>query len=834
MLLSTSIPSVLIPGLPMAFLTPNLNVIYTQSIRTTQVPTSIPLTRIYWPTQVESLQSEFEDIKRFGPAAAEEWIKGLESRGADAIHEASRWEKWYLAGGVCQMLMGSSSTPLKPTTRGGFSLSVQIAEATTRPKRRAQEVAEELKSQRRADMEGRAARLQPPIPPDILVNLPSFQMALKKADRLRDKEWNNLKQQLISQYRKVKKAEKKIALAAEASERHPSISLTKKSPEPARQGGHDAETLVRMRISTLTDQFISGRLGEGRSIELQDYPQFIIGVLAYVREQFYAEFSKIDTTSLTPRLTLDDMKWIFDNKIKQLIRDIDQDFFFCRNCPNSKQFGFHAVIQHYISKHAGKAGKKGKKMRDHHWKAEWPVEPPFGPSLIQQASTVESTVDSKPPSSRTSEVDDAYKPRIDAMAKAIKGVWKIMKNVEDLPTSAKIFVSIYHVAKGHQKHDPEPVSLETFLDVLNHFKSSSILSTYHGLACKFCMLSQTRDEDEKGLFTLPTLAKHFHDVHGKGGLPLVDWRVDLIWLPDMQISPDLQSKAWKNKRAFELTSEALPWLFESEEETSQGGPLPALQKPLTKSLETVDTISTQIVYRSDERLHGDVPSLLPASLVYARSGTTQEQARYDAVVSRATSTNERIPQVYEPLDGTGAHRMVTEPGTEGNSVWRPSRAYSRNFSPREVGSDPRRHLNSYHPRNGHDLQVIEGLNGDPYYPDVDLRREQSYTEAENGNNGSRSRYYMPSGHQQPIPSAPLYHYGESIPPYDRYETVAARRVPNGYHTQHPTIIREYRIISNADRFDYTNLEPHRSTTHSQRAYDTYASGYALANRRPGV
>lgn len=822
----------------MAFLTPDLNVIYTQSIRTTQMPTSVPLTRIYWPTQVESLRLEFEDVKRFGPAAAGEWIKGLEARGADAIHEASRWEKWYLAGGVSQMLIRSSPISPKPTAHGALNSGIQNVEATTRPNRRAQEAAEELRSQRRVDIERRAGRLQPPIPPDVLVDLPSFQMSLDKAKPLRDKEWNSLKQQLISQYKKMKGAEERSVLAAKASEKHQANSIAKKSTEPALQGGHGAETLVKVRVSALTDQFISNHLGEGQSIEQKDYAQFMLGVLAYVRKQYYAEFSKIKTPSLASRLTLDDMRWIFDNKIKQILKDTGQDLFFCRNCPSSKLFRFHAVIQHYISKHTdkagkkekkgekGKKGKKGEKMRDLYSQAEWPEEPLFGSSPIQQASSV----DSKPPFSHTSEVDDAYKPRIDAMAKAIKSVWRIMKHVENIPFSTKLFVSIYHVAKVFQKDDPELVSLATFVDVLNRFKSSSFLATYHGLACKICMLSQTREEDEKGLFTLSTLARHFHDVHEKGGTPLIDWRVDLIWLPDMQISQDLQSKAWESKRAFKLTSEALPWLFESGEETCQGGPLPALPSPLTKSLEVVDTASTQITHRPDERLHGDVPRLLPASVVYVRSGTVQEQARCDAVVSQATSTNERMPQAYEPSDRTRVHRMATED----SSVLGSSRTNSQTFSPREVGLERGRHLSSYYPHDEHGSQVVEGLNGYPYYPDVELQRAQSHTEAGSGHNGSRSRYYMPSGHQQPIPSARLYHYSEPVPSYDRHGTVDTRRVSNGYYTQYPTMIREYRIVSNADRFDYTNLEPHRSTTPSRRAYDDYASRYALANRRPGI
>lgn len=811
MLLSTSIPSVLIPGLPMAFLTPDLNVVYTQSIKTTQVPTSVPLTRIYWPAQVESLRLEFEDVKRFGPAAAEEWIKGLEARGADTIHKASRWEKYYLAGGVSQMLIPS-------TTRG----ALKNVEATTRPMRRAREVTEEIRSQRRADIERRAERLQPPIPPDILVDLPSFQMSLEKAEPLRDEEWNNLKQQLISQYKKMRRAERKSAAAAKASEKHQANSTAKKSTETALQGEHDAETLAKIRITALTDQFICDHLSEGQKIEQNDCAQFIIDLLAYVRKQYFAEFSKKNTASLAPKLTMGDMVWVFDHKLRRVFEDTDEDLFSCKKCLKSrKRFGFHAFIQHYLSKHTPRPNQKGKKMRDR-LRVEWPGEIPFGSSPAQQASTV----DSKTPSSQTIEVGDAYKPRIDAMSNAIKSVWKIMKHVENMSFSAKIFVLIYHVAKDLQEDGPGLVSLDTFVDVLNHFKSSSALATYHGLACKICMLSQTRDEDEKGLFTLPGLAKHFHDVHEKGRSSLTDWRVDLISMPDLQISQDLRTKVWESKRAFKLTSEALPWLFESKGETSQGNPLSTPPNALNKGLGGGDAASRQRIYQRDKKLHGDVPRLLPASVVYDRSDTIQEQARYGTVVARATSINERMPQVYELFDRTRAHRMATE----SSSVWGSSRTNSQTFSPREIGPEPGRHLSSYHSHTEHDPQVAEEPNEYPYYPDMEIRRAQSHLEA---GSGLDSSYYIPSGHQQPIPSARLYHYDETVSSYDRHDSVDARHVSNGYYTQHPAMMREYRATPTAERFDYTHSEPHRSIA-PQRAYDSYASRYALANRRSGI
>lgn len=88
----------------MVFLTPDMNVISPQELRS--IPgaiTPLQLTKVYWPAQVERLQKEFEEVKRFGVAATEEWKKGLETRGIEQIHDASRWDRWLLSGGVRQM-----------------------------------------------------------------------------------------------------------------------------------------------------------------------------------------------------------------------------------------------------------------------------------------------------------------------------------------------------------------------------------------------------------------------------------------------------------------------------------------------------------------------------------------------------------------------------------------------------------------------------------------------------------------------------------------------------------------------------------------------------------
>ncbi|KAL7909784.1 hypothetical protein GGI35DRAFT_451021 [Trichoderma velutinum] len=121
-LLSTSKPSFISPGLPMVFLTPDMNVVFPRETQST----SVQVTKVYWPAQVERLQEEFEEVKRFGVAAAEEWIKGLDTRGIEAIHDASRWDKWLLSGGVRQMRRHSTANKLEWIRRNGSEIAKNL------------------------------------------------------------------------------------------------------------------------------------------------------------------------------------------------------------------------------------------------------------------------------------------------------------------------------------------------------------------------------------------------------------------------------------------------------------------------------------------------------------------------------------------------------------------------------------------------------------------------------------------------------------------------------------------------------------------------------------
>lgn len=98
-MISSSTPLMLLPALPFIFLTPDLHVITPKNL---QDATSAPppqMTKYFLKSHIEDIKVRLEEVKSLGPAAAEEWFKGLETQGRDQVGHAGRWEHWYVNGG---------------------------------------------------------------------------------------------------------------------------------------------------------------------------------------------------------------------------------------------------------------------------------------------------------------------------------------------------------------------------------------------------------------------------------------------------------------------------------------------------------------------------------------------------------------------------------------------------------------------------------------------------------------------------------------------------------------------------------------------------------------
>ncbi|KAG8410195.1 hypothetical protein J3459_017303 [Metarhizium acridum] len=430
LLLNSSAPSALLPGLPMVFLTQENHVVPPHVLASTTSLSHAQPTKVFWNEQIENIKSAFEDAKGFGPAAAEEWIKGLGSQGRRCLADVARWERWHIAGGVDEMrrlnprvclTVGRSpdsgrltrtankSVELKPAKavtnvghREDFSKSapIQSAEATSTKGmtvsdsklKPTSEGAETLKAARRGEIERRAYILQQPILPNVLAHMPAFQAALQSTTPLDDNAWQILRPYLLLQRKEAEIKEREIQVNSQSSGGVVTTADVHGPRGGARVTDADwdrAQGPLRGQISEFADEFIQNEWS-GHTVTKKSAPQFAADILLYVRKKFYAKIAndvKADKASgkrliteppegpWTQKLTLENMRWIFDVKIKPYTDRVRKEVFRCNGCEGSSKFyEFSGVLQHYASKHTNALSLGNTVV---HWRAEWPEKPIF-------------------------------------------------------------------------------------------------------------------------------------------------------------------------------------------------------------------------------------------------------------------------------------------------------------------------------------------------------------------------------------------------------------------------------------------------------------------------
>ncbi|KAI1446468.1 hypothetical protein F5Y02DRAFT_76049 [Annulohypoxylon stygium] len=458
LLLSSSIPSLLMPALPFVLVSDEKGIISPDTLQKGLMHPDLQVTKMYLPEHVEKLKEEFISVKSMGGATAEEWLKGLEPRGKELFTDLMRWEKWMSAGGVIQMQTQltsdsisnatianskgpaladislsaprshscSTSIPRQPTpdscyttpiattsqpasialgnsTQRNYSAwpqnSVQHSSQVNAPRARTREEALELKAMRRAEIERRAMDLDPPLPASTLARIPSFRAAIQIISPLDDNAWEMLKPRLLAQRadaEQLERREEPIPQSHIAPERTEGRRQVEENSIAAKQlidkKWDDIQTPLRARISAYADEIIHDNWDDGHKVDAENSPQFAAEVLLHVRRRFYTEIAKESAETLaagkvpiedppegpfTLKLTLENMKWLFDVKIKVHTESHRKDLFFCNGCDvNFKAFGFEGVIQHYAAKHSTSLSLGSVVV---HWRAEWPETPPFRP-----------------------------------------------------------------------------------------------------------------------------------------------------------------------------------------------------------------------------------------------------------------------------------------------------------------------------------------------------------------------------------------------------------------------------------------------------------------------
>ncbi len=245
------------------------------------------------------------------------------------------------------------------------------------------------------------------ITPSVLAHMPSFQAALHIIKPLDETAWQMLKPRLLSQKADAQQREDARVAATRAvqkklSERGGAHDNHNQEPgEASEEDWDDAQIIVKKRIDTYSDEVIRDGWNNGKKVTKETTPRFAAEVLLYVRNRFYAEVAKDDAAAraaghppladppkgpYTRKLTLENMRWVFETKIKPWTEQYRKDLFLCNGCDNLKWYALEGVCQHYASKHTTSLSSGSVVV---HWRAEWPEEPPFQPEphLAKQGSS---------------------------------------------------------------------------------------------------------------------------------------------------------------------------------------------------------------------------------------------------------------------------------------------------------------------------------------------------------------------------------------------------------------------------------------------------------------
>jgi hypothetical protein len=274
------------------------------------------------------------------------------------------------------------------------------APQTQRPVRNAHEV-EAARQARRADIERRCLELDPPLQANALQHIKAFRDTMQITTPMTDAQWENMLKPKILEDREAaelqehQRAQQLAALQAAMPSAAHDEAFSRPAKEVYDRDYEQSQEPLRLKLGEYASDHINGHWLQGRSLDRDSAPLFAVDVLLHVRSRYIADrdagnltsviqgapkfhLAKQSTPPLEPFLSLDNMKWVFDNKVRTHTDAHRRELFICAGCfedVKTKWFAFEGLIQHYGAKHTS-AFSRGNVVV--HWQtAEWPDEPPF-------------------------------------------------------------------------------------------------------------------------------------------------------------------------------------------------------------------------------------------------------------------------------------------------------------------------------------------------------------------------------------------------------------------------------------------------------------------------
>jgi hypothetical protein len=292
-------------------------------------------------------------------------------------------------------------------------LSLLVSKPHTRVERSIHDV-NEKKSARRAEIERRCADLAPPIKPSTLALMDSFAAALQIAMPLTDQAWELLKPRLLAQREAAEQQEREQLaqnqfLMQQTEERRQQEAQLREAKESLDREWEESQKSVREKLQVYADNFIRDQWQNGDAVNKNSSAQFAADMLLHVRHRFYTSLAQedarmramgipipIDTPNAAPtrKLTLENMRWVYENKVKPLTEHFQKELFLCNACDNhGRYYSLDSVVQHFAAKHTDSLSMGTAVV---YWKADWPELPPFDPNPTAAKASMYALANSSP------------------------------------------------------------------------------------------------------------------------------------------------------------------------------------------------------------------------------------------------------------------------------------------------------------------------------------------------------------------------------------------------------------------------------------------------------
>lgn len=315
--------------------------------------------------------------------------------------------------------------------------------------------------------------------------------------------------------------------------------------------------------------------------------RFVVDVFRHCRESF------ISQKPVRHRLTLDDLKWLYDTQIKSLVSKVipSMELFLCKECPeNPRRWLFEPLIQHWCAKHTAPPGRRLVKVD---WKNDWPSigpfaadpPPPSGPRSMrketprngyQNTSRLDRnnfrgyknhSADHYQSELNRPGKNEGHRDRIETMATDAREAWIQYGAIEGLQPSGHIFAVITKAARKFQSKFAEELPLPLFKEAVVKHPYLQPLRDIKDLECLECWKRHEKRKDgpSKMTYTAVELMIHFAAVHERKPKGHMDWSRHMIRLPyPRNISGLVQNDgSQKPEEDRNLLEDIFPWAFAS-------------------------------------------------------------------------------------------------------------------------------------------------------------------------------------------------------------------------------------------------------------------------------